>query len=151
MPENNAFDPKHTQLNHIAGKKVQHSTQYACHIWTKDAQLVVATEQGELLLCKYTGEMTQKIDHSPGKRIICMTVFNRGIIVGGEDGRIWVYETVNSEHMSPLRLLHENHGIKFSSEPDPSIADNMQEKNAKITSMTLNKQEDRLYIMTDTR
>lgn len=80
-----------------------------------------------------------------------MTVFNRGIIVGGEDGRIWVYETVNSEHMSPLRLLHENHGIKFSSEPDPSIADNMQEKNAKITSMTLNKQEDRLYIMTDTR
>lgn len=95
--------------------------------------------------------MTQKLQVSPGKRIISMLAFNRGIIVGGEDGRIWIYETVAGEGGSPLRLIHENNGIKFGQEHDPGIADNTQEREARITSLALNKQEDRLYLMTDTR
>jgi cilia- and flagella-associated protein 57 len=84
-------------------------------------------------------------------RIISMTASSRGIIVGGEEGKIWVYESVTSEHVSPLRLTHTNHEIKFENEKDPILADNTQEKNARITSLALSKSEDRLYLMTDTR
>jgi hypothetical protein len=77
---------------------IKHSKEYACHLWTKDCQLIVATEQGELLLLSYTGELVEFIKTSPGKRIISMHAYSRGIIVAGEYGQVWIYEQVQSEH-----------------------------------------------------
>lgn len=113
--------------------------------------MIVATEQGELLLLSYSGELIEKIATSPFKRIISMYAYSRGIIVAGERGQIWVYEQVQSEHQPALRLLHANEKITLPIETDSNIADPDQEREASITSLALNKSEDCLYLMTDTK
>lgn len=50
-----------------------------------------------------------------------------------------------------MRLLHYNKGIVLPEETDSNIADKDQEKDASITSLALNKSEDCLYLMTDTK
>ena len=58
---------------------------------------VVATDDGYLLLLNYTGELVEVLENSPKQRILCMIEFSRGIIIGGEDGKIWIYETIPTD------------------------------------------------------
>jgi hypothetical protein len=49
--------------------------------------LVVATDEGDILLCNYNGEYKEYIISSPkGEEIRSITAFGRGIIVGGTKG-----------------------------------------------------------------
>lgn len=54
----------------------------------------MATEEGDLLLLNYSGELIERIETSPCDRIVAMTEFSRGVIVGGENGQIWIYEYI---------------------------------------------------------
>lgn len=113
---------------------------------------MVATADGDLLLVNYNGELLERIESSPtGHRILSMTTFQRGVIVGGENGKIWIYESVQVEGQCPLRLLHFNDKITLTTEGEKAIAESDQEKKACITSLAVNKSEDCLYLMTDTK
>ena len=77
---------------------------------------MVATDQGELLLVNYNGQLSEKVTVAQGQKITCMTAHSRGIIVGGENGKVWIYELVSSDINCPLRLMHTNNGIKLAPE-----------------------------------
>lgn len=85
--DSNSINLKHSQLNHADKSPVYDiSDQYVCHLWTKTGHLIMATEEGDLLLLNYSGELLERIETSPGDRIVAMTEFSRGVIVGGENG-----------------------------------------------------------------
>jgi hypothetical protein len=58
-PDFSTFELVHSQLmadGHAPGQS-KVSTEYSCHTWTKDTgNLVVATEQGDIIICNYSGE-----------------------------------------------------------------------------------------------
>ena len=53
---------------------VQLSTEYTCHSWTRDTGigLVLATAQGEFIVCSMTGEFIISVPDAPGIRIDCI-------------------------------------------------------------------------------
>ena len=112
---------------------------------------VVATYDGKLLLLNYSGELVEIVENSPKKKITCMIEYERGIIVGGEDGKFWVYQTnpVDNDSRNSLKLFHTNDQIVMES--NQTVADIEQEKKAIITSLAVPKTGDCLYLMTDTK
>ena len=62
-------------------------------------QLVVTTASGDILICAMSGEFLIYVPDSPrGKRIDSIQPYSRGLILGGEEGRIWVYEGTEDEN-----------------------------------------------------
>jgi hypothetical protein len=70
---------------------------------------------------------------------VSLCAFQRGIVVGGDEGDIWTFESQQSEN-NPLRLMQEQVGQKHS-EKGMAPTD-------EITSMVLSKGEDCLYLIT---
>jgi hypothetical protein len=71
----------------------------------------------------YSGLMSERVAPAFGQRITCMTAHTRGILAGGENGHIWVYEIVQTDHINPCRLLHTNNSIRLAYENSSFIAD----------------------------
>ena len=60
-------------------------------------QLVISTARGDILVCGMSGEFQIYIPDSPrGKRIDSILPYSSGLIFGGANGKIWVYE--GTEH-----------------------------------------------------
>lgn len=81
------------------------SKDYSCHIWTKDTmQLLVCTNEGDMLLLNHSGEFLKYIPESPyGCSIDSICAFSRGLIVAGEGGNFWAFEGSTNE-AAPYKL-----------------------------------------------
>ena len=75
------------------------STEYTCHCWAKDSvQLVVATAEGDIIVCAMSGEFLIYVPASPrGMRIDAVHPYSRGLIFSGQDGYIWPFEATSNE------------------------------------------------------
>ena len=74
------------------------STEYSCHCWTTDVvQLVIGTAQGEIIVCNMNGEFLISVPDAPGSPLNCIQPWGRGIILAGEGGMIYPYETTLNE------------------------------------------------------
>ena len=122
------------------------STDYTCHVWTKDTnQLLVCTAEGDMLLCNHGGEFIRYIpdsgNHISPNRIDSVTAYSRGIIAAGENGFIWALEGSTSEE-APYKLQQEPIS---SLDRDKSVCKFVDEENINIVSLVLNNTEDTLY------
>ena len=89
------------------------STNYTCHTWIKDtARIVVATEEGDVMLLDCEGVFLAYIPESPrhGMRIECLILAQHGLIVAGLNGHIWTYNSSSNEevHYSLCKHTIEN-------------------------------------------
>ena len=134
-----SFEKFHTQLLPPDGEL---STNYTCHTWTKEhtPRLVVATDEGDILLCNSTGEFFTRIESSPYKQMIdCVISYSHGLIFGGENGTIWPYEVTTNE------------GEYFRLQQEPLVSsDRVDVKDthfdgSNIVSMVLSPSEDMLF------
>lgn len=94
--ENNEFQPVFTQ---ICNKDRQITTKYSCHEWLADTNLVVCTEEGEIIVLdnggQYQGCVSQPSEHQ-GK-IDCIIPLNqRGFLISS-GGTIQPYEKVDDQ------------------------------------------------------
>lgn len=88
----------HTQLFPRGRDEI--SSEYTAHAWAKDkVQLVITTVRGDILICAMSGEFQTYIPESPRDdlRIDSILPFSHGLILGGEQGKIWVYEGTENE------------------------------------------------------
>lgn len=97
--QNSEFVADHTQVN---SKDRNISTHYSCHTWMMDTgRLVLCTENGEILILDSNGEYKAFAQDSPvGVKLRCVVPYNKGFIVGGENGEVFVYETNNDDPRS---------------------------------------------------
>ena len=74
------------------------STDYMCHCWTTDVvQLVIGTSQGEIIVCNMNGEFVINVPDAPRSPVNCISSWGRGIILAGEGGKIYPYESTQNE------------------------------------------------------
>ena len=94
-----AFKETHSQL--VPHGRDNISTDYTAHCWAKDlVQLIVATANGDILVCAMSGEFLIYIPGSPqGHRIDCLVPYSRGFIATGQDGYIWPFEQSQLENV----------------------------------------------------
>jgi len=89
--ENNSLKNTH---NAITKKESHISNNYTCHAWLPDGRLLVCTDQGEIMLLESDGSYKMLLSDSPGDgfHIECILTFTKGFIIGGDNGRIYIYE-----------------------------------------------------------
>jgi len=122
------------------------STDYTCHVWTKDTnQLLVCTAAGDMLLCNHGGEFIRYIPDSGMNimrhRIDSITAYSRGVIAAGEHGLIWAFEGSTSDE-APYKLQQDPIDSK---KRDDSVCKYIETENINIVSVILNNTEDTLY------
>lgn len=85
IQDNSVLRAVHTQLK----KEAHVSSNYTAHLWLPDnGRLLVATDQGEIMLCEQGGEYKMLLPESPGEgfHVMCMHPFSKGFICGGDQG-----------------------------------------------------------------
>ena len=89
--------PVHDSIT-AAGGDGTFSDEFTCHEWSVEPlQLVLATAEGNIIVCGLRGEFILSVPNAPGMRIDCMRSYSRGLIFTGEDGMIWPYEATAHE------------------------------------------------------
>ena len=82
--------------------------------------LIVGTKTGELICCNENGEFIQVLKDSPtfilkaAWNVECLTTYNKGFIVGGDNAQIFVYKFTNDDHN--LYELNNHLNIKANSD-----------------------------------
>lgn len=117
------------------------STEYTCHCWAKDpVQLIVATANGDILVCAMTGEFMMYVPASPqGSRIDCVIPYSRGLIFSGEGGMIWPFESTSNES----QVYRPQQEAICSADRELISKSEIPEES--ITQLVLNSTEDVLY------
>ncbi len=108
---------------------------YTCHAWLNDEYVIVGSESGEVLLFEYTGAYELKAvlaTDTPGRKICCIAAYNKGFIVGCDQGTLNVFE--RSDETSEMYKLGKVFKI-------PSV-------DANIGSLSLSPSEDIVSIAT---
>ena len=140
---------KNTQ--NAIGKKESHiSNNYTCHAWLQDGRLLVCTDQGEIMLLESDGSYKMLISDSPGDGfyIDCITTFSKGFIIGGDNGRIYIYEK-SEDPKVPY--------TQFPPLPSPSQGNEKMEyhellqgvMNCRVKCMTLSAADDMIVFTTE--
>jgi len=126
------IEPDHTQLNN---KDEGLSSEFTCHCWTNDGRIVACTSKGEIMLWESTGEFNSFIPSSPVDEchIVSVCPYARGFIVGGKDGKFFVFEKTNDMD-TPFKLMK---AVSYK-EPNNKSA-------ISITSMAITSSEDTVY------
>ena len=77
------------------------SSDYTAHCWTKDPiKLVVINTKGDIIVCQMSGEFQAYVRDSPfAQRLECILPYSRGFYIGGQDGRIYQYESTPDENV----------------------------------------------------
>ena len=145
-PGDNKVTMVQTELGARAPDDHEVSTDYTCHVWTKDTnQLLICTAEGDMLLCNHGGEFIRYIPDSGNciapNRIDSITAYSRGVIAAGEDGLIWAFEGSTSDE-APYRLQQDPIDSK---KRDESVCKYIETENINIVSLILNNTEDTLY------
>jgi len=111
------------------------SSEFTCHCWSNDGRIIVCTSRGEIMLCESTGEFSAFIPSSPVDEcnIISICSYTRGFIVGGEDGRFFVFEKTEDLDMPFKRMT------------DTAYKDPNNKSDITITSMVITSSEDTVY------
>lgn len=65
---------------------------YLAHAWLPDDQVVVATDDAQLLLFESAELRTQWTTGEDGRVVNCIAVYSKGFICGGEGGIVRVFE-----------------------------------------------------------
>eukprot|EP00913_Durusdinium_trenchii_P012567 g11802.t1 len=75
----------------VAPPKLQ---SFMCHAWLHDDKMIVGCDNGDLLLFDNAGEFQCVLPTSPGepRAATCVIPCSKGFIIGGDDGRIRIYE-----------------------------------------------------------
>ena len=85
----------------------------------------MCTAEGELLICESKGEFKMMIEDSPGNKweIKCITIYTKGFIVGGVDGKMYIYEKGDSIDVpfKLQRIIVQNKDSRNSSAAVTSI------------------------------
>ena len=73
------------------------SNNFTAHLWLGDGRLLVGTDQGEIMLCDSNGECKHLLKECPGEGFIitCFKLYQKGFIIGGDQGQIMVFEKFN--------------------------------------------------------
>lgn len=136
------FETHYSTLD-VAGPNVpaKVSDNYTCHTWIKDtARVVVCTDAGDILLTDAEGKFLAYIPESPRNncRIESVTPAQHGLVVAGQNGWIWPYNSTTNE----TQYFNLQKRIGF----DDDKKDQTGFEN--ITSMALSLNEDVLYYVT---
>lgn len=81
------------------------SNKYQCHSWLEgNAKFIIGTQDGEILVLESTGEYCCTLPDSPfeGRSIECIIPFQRGFIIGCDEGKIYAYEKVDEAGSYPF-------------------------------------------------
>ena len=132
-------DEMHSQL--LPHGRDEVSQEYTSHAWAKDTvQLIVTTANGDILVCAMSGEFLILIPDSPrGCRIDSICPHSQGVIFGGADGMIWLYNSSENEHV--VYALAQRPVSSANRDCPPAI----QIEPASITQMAISPEEDILY------
>ena len=117
--------PEHQSM----AKKESHiSNRFMCHTWMPDGKIIVATDQGELLLCESNGECKMMLSCSPkdGFCIESILVNTKGFMICGDYGTVMVFENRGaSDPKNPFALL-----AKWPSEDTSAREDHTSQRNS---------------------
>jgi len=102
------FETVHSQINNMDEGR-QLSDQYTCHAWDKHtSDLVVCTEQGEILICGNNGEYKQYFLGSPRPHMIeAILALDNGFVVSTESG-LMLLRTDDSDERQLLNTVLPN-------------------------------------------
>jgi len=118
----------------VAPAKLQ---SFMCHTWLHDDKMLVGADNGDLLLFDNAGEFQTVLPTSPGepRAATCMIPFSKGFIIGGDDGRIRIYEKSDE----PKELYRQTKLLQV--EPNSGSA---------VRSLALSPSEELLGVSTST-
>jgi WD40 repeat protein len=107
--------------NPTINKKEAHlSSNYLCHAWLNDGKLVIGTDAGEVLLfdqnTEYKGYFSCGLDHWSA---LCILPYSNGFLVGGDEGRIVLFER-NPEDLR-MNYIRSPRNLCIASQPSARI------------------------------
>jgi hypothetical protein len=105
-------DQLETELTQVNNKDREITTRYSCHGWTNDGMLILATEEGEIIVCEGSGQYEGYVSLPPGYDgkidAILTADFPRGFIISTE-GMLQPYEKDDNEDVGqPYRPMTAN-------------------------------------------
>ena len=118
-------------------KELGHSQNYLSYCFLKDENMIIGTDQGELLLFNNNWEYRMVLSSSPfdGFPIETILAYKRGFVVGGPNCTIYQYE----KHDGDLKMPYIRLDKKIQNKDSKS----------RITSLLLSADEDLLIIGTE--
>eukprot|EP00435_Cladocopium_sp_Y103_P054490 s1205_g17.t1 len=118
----------------VAPAKLQ---SFMCHTWLHDDKMLVGADNGDLLLFDNAGEFQTVLPTSPGepRAATCVIPFSKGFIIGGDDGRIRIYEKSDE----PKEIYRQSKVLQV--EPNSGAA---------VRSLALSPSEELLGVSTST-
>lgn len=132
------------------------STNFTCHAWSQSTgNILVCTDKGQMLLCANNGEYKSFVLQSPRPHAIdSVFSFSRGFIVGVE-GSFYIFKDDEGDERALLVQdgerfyiqIRNNQGVAQTG-GSPQLSLNTREENTKILAITVNDEEDTVYVTT---
>ena len=126
------------------------SSNYTAHCWLPEGRFLVATDQGQIMLCEHTGEFKRVLADSPGEGFYIETIrtYSKGFIIAGDKGQMMVFMATGELNNPYTRIasLPNPQGDKMSLEQKKIIQELYR---SKIKAMDLSAGEDTLILTTD--
>ena len=115
LSPDNTLKMKDPLMNKKDSKDLGHSQNFLSYCLTKDDNLIIGTDQGELLLFNTNWEYKNVINSSPydGFPIEVMMSYSRGFLVCGVNGVIYQYEKHEGDPKIPYLRLDRKIQVKI--------------------------------------
>lgn len=156
----NEFSVIKSELEYENGSKPDIlSHNFTCHRFDSAGKMHLATAKGEIMICDHGGNLQYYLEDAPfsnGRdynRIECIYPASRGLVVAGQFGQIWSYESKQFSDGAPYTLLQSEYGIdpiQWDTESEERRKE-WEEKAASNTIYSLNMSETEDYIYTVNR
>lgn len=132
-----ALKPKDPLITKKETKELGHSQNYLAYCFLKDENMVIGTDQGELLLFNNNWEYRTVLNSSPfdGFPIESILAYKKGFLIGGPNCTIYQYE----KHEGDLKMPYIRLDKKIQNKDSKS----------RITSMMLTADDEYLIIGTE--
>ena len=91
----------------MAKKEYSHISQnFTAHCWLTDGQILVGTDQGQLILCTSNGELKRPLNDYPGDGFYIEKIitYSKGFIIVGDKGQMMVY-SITTEANNPYQMM----------------------------------------------
>ena len=121
------------------------SMTFTCHCWSAEGYLVVCTAEGDVIICKDSGEFKLVLEDSPGQGVVInsITAFSRGLVVGGTKGEVFIYTHEKTDDINiPFQRMPVKEDIVIKCERSTN-------ENPGIMSMAVTSTEDMIYLITN--
>ena len=141
--------PTHTQ---ILKKDAHISSNFTCHVWLPDGRLLIGTDKGDIMLLEQSGDYKMSINEAPGDDfyIDCIMTYQKGFIIGGDNGTIMIYEKSEDPKNPYTRIAKLPSGEKGQQNRDSEYPELMAEVMfSRIKHMSLASSEDYIVFSTE--